>query len=771
MLHRSLEFHGENVANDRVSAWLSTCATAAERRKSRPPESLMGIRGWLEGHPGVQKQVILAGLGACEDGDNVGRAAFKNRKRLLGAKLPIDFGRWCLEQAVRLASTEPRVAKHLLLEACRALETPGLREGLSLEVLQEQTQGHALLEEVLTRLQTPIPVPQDEEPWRQEQAAYVAEQERERQQLLRLVRLHESRLLENRAHPELLYQLALVYFGEVPSLTTGLRGAGAIAQALGDPAAVAAAMHGLRHSFDRTDLPSVTEIIRLAGHNREHYISLPLLAGLEELEEAALGLPLAPDQEKLRTCVACLHCWEPHFLELEDTNPGWYQAVIDHRPDIVSDVAVQCAAGALRKNGTIPARFWQMVESRKFEPATRSALPALLRTLPTRCNARQIEALDALLWTGIQSDWRSDLVDLARKRLSKTGMDVGQRVRWLGLGLIYDPQAYRERLAEALSDKEPQNRHLARFFVHGDRSPLNAEVWTSVLEALEPSDLALIIRQIGRFFAPIEPVGFTYVSDELRVSWFLDHVINNLGSRPSSEAGASLDSLLADPELSSWHGLLSAVRTTQHALRRDAEFLHPTLQRACETLLRGGPANVCDLAALTVDTIDVIARRIRTSNANEWRQYWNEGPHGIPSRPRVEEACRDAFLTALRPLLPPSVRAEPEGQQVNRNRADLAITAGDFEIPVEAKKNSHRDLWSAIDNQLVAKYTLDPATGGYGIYLVFWFGVEHQRQRADGARPTRPQELQRLLRSSLSEDQACRIHVRVVDVCRPGPPP
>ena len=312
MLHKGLRLHGESVDIDRVSGWLRTCAGAAEGRSSNPPESLLGIRSWLESHPAVQKQVILAGLEACPDSSNLGQVDYENRKRLLGAKLPSDFGRWCLTRAVTLAATKPEAAKHLLLEAYRALGTSGVSEGLSLEVLQEQVRGHAPLDGILAQLQAPPPIQQDEEPWRQQAAVYDDEQERERNQLLEIVRLHASRLLENRAHPELLYQLALVYFGEVPSVATGLRGAGAITQALRHPDAVAAAMHGLRHCLDRDDLPNVREIIRLARNNTEHYISLPLLAGLDELQESAPGFPLHLAESRLRTCVACLHCWEPH---------------------------------------------------------------------------------------------------------------------------------------------------------------------------------------------------------------------------------------------------------------------------------------------------------------------------------------------------------------------------------------------------------------------------------------------------------------------------
>ncbi len=350
-------------------------------------------------------------------------------------------------------------------------------------------------------------------------------------------------------------------------------------------------------------------------------------------------------------------------------------------------------------------------------------------------------------------------------------MDVGQRVRWLGVGLICEPEAHRENLIKYVAGKERLVRHLARFFVHGGgRLFEDLGVWSDTLGGLAPLDHAVIVRLLGRFFSPHEPLGWVGASDELGTSQFLNVVIDTLGSMPCEGASDSLDSLGADPQLSSWHPMLSVVRTAQRTFRRDAEFRHPTLQQACDTLGRGGPANAFDLAALTIDTIEGIACRIRSSNSNEWRQYWNEGLHGKPSKPKVEEACRDALLAALRPLVPRSVTVEPEGQNVNRNRADLLVAAEELKIPIETKKNDHDDLWRAISDQLIAKYTLDPATGGYGIYLIFWFGEEYQRRRADGAKPKSPQDLERLLQNSLTEDQARKIQVCVIDVCRPGPP-
>ena len=775
LLRLGLVRHGDEVEFGRINAWLGTCSAGAERYRANPPESLLGIREWLESHPQVQKQVILTGLESCQDGEGVRFADFESRKRLAGAKLPSDFGRWCLIQAVKLADTRPEAAKYLLRESYRALDTPSLGEGLSIEVLSKHARQHPLLAGALRQIQTPPPVPQHEVNWRQKQATFVAEQENEQKELLSAVLTHQSRLLQNSAPPALLYHLALVYFGEGPVVGSGSIGAEAIGQVLKDRDAVDAAVSGLRSCLNRDDLPNVREITRLAKDRREHYLNLPLLVSLQEGQNVNDDFWLDLDESRLRTCVACLHCWEPSFLGVKDSGPAWYQTLLDRRPKIVSDVAVQCAAGALRSSQMISPRFWELLENQRCGSASFSAVLGLLGTLPTRCNARQLEALDELLGTGFRFGLYSQLLGLAETKLSKRSIDAGQKVRWLVVGLICERSKYADELAEAVRGKQRLVGHLARFLAHGDDSysPDSAEAraWHSVIEDLEPPSLALIVHLVGRFFPPFNLEGFGVISDKLRVSSLLNRVINSLSASPRRTAIDELDSLLKDPGLSDWHPLLSVVRTAQRTLRRDAEYHHPILEQVCETLNGGGPANACDLAALTIDKIEEVALRIATSNSNEWRQYWNEALRGVPSRPKVEDACRDALLAALRPLLPKSVSVEPEGQHVNRNRADLVVTADELKVPVETKRNDSADIWSGIDCQLVAKYTLDPATGGYGIYLVFWFGEQFQKPRADGVRPKNPQDLERLLQDSLTEDQARKIQVTVIDVCRPSTHP
>ena len=171
-----------------------------------------------------------------------------------------------------------------------------------------------------------------------------------------------------------------------------------------------------------------------------------------------------------------------------------------------------------------------------------------------------------------------------------------------------------------------------------------------------------------------------------------------------------------------------------------------------------------DLSALVVDRLDEIGKQIRTGNTDDWRQYWNEDHHGRPCTPETRE-----FLPGCDPL-----RSTAKPPARSRCRAGRPVRQGhpsrhphfipDFQVPVEAKKNSHADLWRACRTQLIEQYTKDPATDGYGIYLVFWFGPDRTRRSPSGTRSANPQELQERLKETLSEDEARKISIRVIDV-------
>ena len=242
--------------------------------------------------------------------------------------------------------------------------------------------------------------------------------------------------------------------------------------------------------------------------------------------------------------------------------------------------------------------------------------------------------------------------------------------------------------------------------------------------------------------------------------------MDRLAASPARAAGEALADLSSDRGLSAWRDALVRARDAQRVVRRDATFRPPSIEEVRRTLANGPPANAGDLAALLLDRLRDIAEEVRTGNANGWRLCWNEGRHRRPHEPKHENSCRDALLLVLRERLAGAADAQPEGHYANDRRADVRVACGSFHVPIEIKKDSHPDLWSALHDQLIARYTQDPATDGYGIYVVLRFG-EGGPPPPDGPPPRSAGELETRLTGSLSAAEARRISICVIDVSRP----
>ena len=200
---------------------------------------------------------------------------------------------------------------------------------------------------------------------------------------------------------------------------------------------------------------------------------------------------------------------------------------------------------------------------------------------------------------------------------------------------------------------------------------------------------------------------------------------------------------------------------------RDASYTPRSIDEIQGTLDNRAPANAADLAALLAHRLADIAEDVRGGSSDRWRQFWSNDHDDQGRTPKVENSCRDAVLAALQTRLPPEVDAVPEGQYAADRRADIRASCRWFNVPIEIKRNSDRNLWCAPRAQLIPSYTTDPATEGYGIYLVLWFGADDTKRDPNGARPATPTELEQQLKSTLTPDEARKIDVIVMDVTKP----
>lgn len=217
VLEKALSIHGEIVAPERLAGWLAVSSRSLSY-SDEPSDA--AVRAWLEQRPQIQKAVYLESLRTAGSVDDVDRNPFWHfwhSDVLHGSRLPPDFGRWCLDQALALEDTEPAVSLVLLGHAHAATEVSSMSEGLTIEMMRQRTRGHPPLERRLDELlQPPSSPPSDEERRREiEEHRRRMDEERKqrREEWTKALREHQSELWENRFSPPNLHSLAMTYLG------------------------------------------------------------------------------------------------------------------------------------------------------------------------------------------------------------------------------------------------------------------------------------------------------------------------------------------------------------------------------------------------------------------------------------------------------------------------------------------------------------------------------------------------------------------------------
>ena len=774
LLAHGLQAYGSQISTERLYDWLNVGFTGPLGLLgfNRDTEASPQIRFWLTQRPKVQKAIVMEGLKRCaasDSNDDFDVCVSRVEQHLYDADTPPDYGLWYLEQAVALGDSKPRIAEYLLAVAARAFERQRGNEGLSLDLLIERAKSVKVLEERLNQILAPQPLRPTFSEYQEEHKKYAKAQRKREEEWVAYVRSNETALRENRAISQLLYRIAREYFSNNGLAFLGFSGEGgpkAVKQWLqGDEGLTDAALLGLRGVKNREDVPEIEEILDIHDKGRMHYLAWPFLAGLAEVERTAPEDDASQwDVDRIRKAVAFYYC-TPHA----DYRPQWYKRLLLTHADIVAEVQVQFA---IRQFGSGSEHIYELSElarSPDHAQVAKHATLSLLCVFPVRATLKQIPSLDYLLWAAVQHVDRASLLELIQERLSRKSMTVTQRVHWLTAGVMVSPAMFIDALEDFVQGQERRIRSLWQFVYSGYGTQF-------AFRNLDVSVLALLIRLLGSCFAggrdfvqwwdaPNE--GARTITTEEEASDFVGGLIRQLANSPEEEASDTLTNLLADPALKQWHDILSQAQDTQRTIRRDAGYHHPNIKRVCETLDGATPANPADLAALLTDRLRELAERIRTGNTDDWRQYWNKGKEEQSDFPKHEELCRDALLSDLQQRLPQGLDAQREGSYANNKRADIRVFYAGFNVPVEVKKNSHFKLWSSIHEQLIAKYTIDRDTDGYGIYLVFWFGKEATKTPHERGYPDNADEMEKWLKESLSPEEARKISVCVIDVSIP----
>ena len=716
------------------------------------------ISEWLSENPKMQDLVLKKGM---ERGNNPYNIFFRLFSHSgLNAVPPNNFGSWCLENAKTapnrnfkgfflgmviislkggypylLGSATPEEELEeafysILVDAMENLDLTDNKE-FSIETVKRELASYPDLEQKFTGLLSKY------DSW-----------EKENQKSLNVVKKYEKELCENRCPPRLLHELAVVYFGEdgIPGSTHEDRLYNFLS---GDDDLVNNVLKAFKKSIFRPDVPDETEIIKLRENNKVHYLALPFLAGLEERDQDGLKhdeILNKIEEKQLRQGLAFFYNTSCP-IGFSDFEHLWRKKLYTSNPDIVSDIFIKSARSQIRNSEESFMTFDLF-----FIPkiARLASLP-LLKTFPVRCNAKQIKELNQLLNVALLHCDKELFLKMLSKKLSCNSMNVAQRVYWLAAGLVTSPAKFHKNLEKYVRGNERRIRHLWELMT-GFR--------TELIERLDVTNLELLIQLMGPFYGPTSSNSENWVNPSIEAGNLVYRLIQRLSYIPSSDATEALEKLSYDDVLLPWKHYLMDASYRQKPIRREASFHHCDVDQVLHTLDDQKPSNAADLAALIIDVLSKIAKDIRDGNTSDWRQYWKIDENNKPVSPQHEEECRNRLLSDLQERVKHlGIDAHPEGRYADANRSDIRIICNGYNVPVEIKKSDSSDMLSGIKKQLIPKYTRDPGTDGYGIYLVFWFGRTKFLENAT--------DLEKHLQDNLTDEQKLKISICVIDVAKP----
>lgn len=744
LLLKGLRQFGAELETPRLYRWLSLglgphhhCPLELEHKNA--------LRQWLEEHPNHYKALFEHGLRLQVGKENPWGGIWQVLQHLYHAPEPRDVDQWYLSLANKTPQDEWR--RHLLGKAFHFTEGKS-GTNPALELLEAWRATHPEdASWVDGFLQCPYPPNAQDQEHIDFEIKHKREELDEERQKIEFFRKTLPSFNSESAHLGALVEVANVYLNFFHNSKGDTPEERLLALLNQDREWVRLALYGLRQCLLRKDLPTAKEIIDLDAQGRRYTLATPCLAAmaLRHAEDPAttLKLPEAP----LETVAA--------FRLTNDYGnpPDWFKQLLATQPEILARVMQPLVSAQIAAKKEHVARLYALAYDSEYAILARLIVPDLLKDFPAKAHKNQLRSLRLLIVAVLTQLDKSTALEIIANKLAGKPMDVAQHVYWFGAGLQLAPELYLEGARHYISQTQARSGHLVSLLLDQRQENRQRIAWpVAVLEFL--------IALLGPRSNPRQwRSGAGWVTPAMHLGEYVEGLIATLAGIPDEASTHALAALLNENKLTQWSDTLRRAVFDQQITRRKAHFKPASVAKVCDTLANLKPANAADLWALTLDHLKQLGREIRDGNTDDYRQYW------AGAKPRLEEDCRNTLLSDLKLRLDPlSVSAEPESRYADEMRADIKIASQGYSIPIEIKQEYHRDLWKAIPEQLIAKYTRDPACDGFGIYLVFWFGgTSQQAARDGGTKPKTPQELQQRLALTIPEEHRHKIAVLVVD--------
>jgi len=744
LLLRGLESHGNFAPPARLWSWLRIGRDRGVLAILKKEDQAV-VRAWFDARP--QRVLELYQWWVLE-GSFAERNFFSGFWSALCHPVePPDLWRWQISTAAVLGRGERADAmlQSVVTRLYNGAETPTLDE-----LFEWADQNPAFREPLESLLYKKLPSalrdPFGEERERieaEEEAAERAENRAYLEERIEVVRVgQEKRVLDF---------LASRFLDLANDRSGNIGGLRAIREEFGEDIA-RAAEEGFLAALERPDWASPEEIGEQIARREDFLGGHALLAGVLLAEERE-ALPTLVESAGLRAALAF------EFVEVIYEPSRWYQSVIQKEPTAAAEV-VESAWQPLLK--TQPKEVQHLFQMDGESGLSLIAHQIGLRLLADHSQAQR-ELLEQLMRAALVGSSRADLAVLIEREVAQQNLTEEQYALWLALGLLVTPEACISRAGRYLKGEGSVER---AYILVGSLKYFNGIGSHSVSNA--PSDaLADMFKLLGVVLPP--PSLRESRINQFDRSQFVASLASELGNRLDEEAVARLGTLRDDSELSVWKERLSEIAEQQLRKVRESRYSRPSLEDVLKILTGGEPTSTGDLHAIVCDHLRTLIDEIEHGSGSGYRTYWNVWGRGDPLQtPVVENDARHRLAELLNERLKPrGITAESEAHYSGGNRGDLKVIYKLMRVPIEVKRHYNAEVWTAPRKQLKEKYTIDPASEGYGIYLVFWFGEDKGRRLlaipTGVTRPKTAAEMQSALRQIYCGEEWSRIEFFCID--------
>ena len=260
--------------------------------------------------------------------------------------------------------------------------------------------------------------------------------------------------------------------------------------------------------------------------------------------------------------------------------------------------------------------------------------------------------------------------------------------------------------------------------------------------------------------------GFSGSRHPYDASNFITFCLTEISNTTTFEAQAELKKL-KNCVHSSYTVFITNLLAEQANNIRDANYQAPMLSDLLNVFQNKAPENCKNLKVLILELLDEIQKKVKSSELDTYKMFYEDGKSKSPKKPHGENYCRDRLADLLKPYIEPyQFRLDTEKDMPDDKRADLVCNSSEMQLPIEVKGQWHDDLWTAMNDQLGDLYLKEYQSQGQGIYLIFYFGENTTKnpKRNDKYKPQNALQLKEFLTACIEEEYKEGIDVFVMDL-------